>query len=436
MTPITKADIERLRQRIERVKGGRMEPSPAPAHPDAEESLYPRFDDEPPERYAAEESLDGEVRENAYGKYFVSERLYPIHKSHGSYEIARLAEMPGSWLEKITKGEILPHDPERWVFLDTETTGLAGGTGTCAFLIGVGTIEPDGFRVRLFFMRDYDEEAAMLWGLSEFLRNYDVLVTYNGKSYDAPLVETRYRLRRLPNPLDRLQHLDLLHGARNLWKLRMESCRLVHLEREILGVERQGDLPGELIPYYYFEYLRTKQSFKLVPLFHHNVVDIVSLACLTGVVLPAFASPEDAALTHGQDLLGLARWLRRAGALETAVGIYQKAIDKGMMDNELFAALWETALIEKKRKEYSPMVEILSDLSQSPNPYQAKACVELAKYHERVAKNLPVALEHACRARALEPEADHERRCARLTRRVARAAKKEGVLFAAAAAGK
>lgn len=419
MTPITKVDIDRLRRRIEQIEGARMQPSETPRL-DAEADPERDADDYFPERYSTEDYLDGEERENVHGKYWVQERLYPNHQRHGSFEISRLAEMPGEWLEKISKGDLVRKPPERWAFLDTETTGLSGGTGTCAFLVGVGVIEPEGFRVRLFFMRDYDEETAMLAGLVEFLEGYDVLVTYNGKSYDAPLLETRFRLRRVANPLPRLQHLDLLHGARSLWKLRMESCRLAHLEYEVLGVERQGDLPGELIPYYYFEYLRNKQAFKLVPLFHHNVVDIVSLACLTGVVLPAFDSPEEAQLHHGEDFLGLARWLRRTGAAEEATAVYRRAVDQGMRDPDLFAALWERALLEKKQKAYPAMLELLEDLAQSHNDFQACAQVELAKHYERVVKDLPRAREHARQAFDLAPEEPQQRRLDRLERRIAK----------------
>jgi len=419
MTPITKVDIDRLRRKIERIEVGRMRPSET-ARQDAEADPERDADDYFPERYATEDYLDGEERENAHGKYWVQERLYPNHKRHGNYEISRLAEMPGEWLEKISKGDLVRKPPERWAFLDTETTGLSGGTGTCAFLVGVGVIDPEGFRVRLFFMRDYDEETAMLAGLVEFLEDYDVLVTYNGKSYDAPLLETRFRLRRIANPLPRLQHLDLLHGARSLWKLRMESCRLAHLENQILGVEREGDLPGEMIPYCYFEYLRNKQAFKLVPLFHHNVIDIVSLACLTGVVLPAFDAPKEAELDHGEDLLGLARWLRRSGAAEEAVDVYRRAVDQGMRDPDLFAALWERALLEKKRKAYPAMLELFKDLAGSHNDFQSRAHVELAKHHERITKKLTVALGHAQRAYELDPEEPQERRLTRLERRIAK----------------
>jgi len=418
MIPITKADIDRLRRRIDRIEGGRMEPLPRREMVETEEL---------PERYEAEKTLDGTEQVNEYGRYFLQERFFPLHKLHGGFEISKLTDMPGAWLEGISKGTIAACDPSRWVFLDTETTGLAGGTGTCAFLIGVGTIEPEGFRVRLFFMRDYDEEAAMLHGLTEFLDRYQVLVTYNGKSYDAPLLETRFRLRRLPVALDGLDHLDLLHGARSLFKLRMESCRLVHLEREILGMERQGDLPGELIPYYYFEYLRTKQAFKLAPMFHHNVMDIVSLACLTHVVLPAFASPEQADLRHGQDLLGLARWLKRAKQTDAAASLYRRAIQAGMYDHETFQALWEQALVEKKRRNHDAKAAILEDLVSTPNGYRAQACEELALHHERVSKNFARSLELTNQAIGMAPSDSLEKRKARLEKRLAKTA--SGGLF-------
>ena len=424
MTPITTADIERLRRRIERIEGGRMEPSPAPRAPTFEDFTYSELFAEPRvDHYDAEQCLDGQVIENELGSYFLAERFYPNHKLHGSFEISRLTAMPGHWLEGISKGEIPAVDSSRWAFLDTETTGLAGGTGTCAFLVGVGAIEPEGFRLRLFFMRDYDEEAAMLHALGEFLAGYEVLVTYNGKSYDAPLLETRFLLRRQPNPIHRMHHLDLLHGSRSLWKLRLESCRLIHLEYEILGMERQGDLPGELIPHYYFEYLRTRQAFKLVPMFHHNAMDIVSLACLTEVVLPSFAAPEEAALHHGADLLGLARWLRRSGDHAAAAALYRKALQADRADSELFAALWESALIERKRGCHEQKRDLLLDLSACRNPYQAQALTELSKHYERCQKDLSKALDAANQAADLDPNEKADRRIARLERRLARASK-------------
>src|SRR3954470_19768773 len=211
-----------------------------------------------------------------------------------------------------------------------------GGTGTYAFLIGVGSVDAEGFRLRQFFMRDYGEEASLLHRLSEHLARFDVLITYNGKSYDQPLLETRFRMSRARHPFDRMEHLDLLFGARRLWKLRLDSCRLVDLENQILGVEREGDLPGEMIPYCYFDFLRTRQAFKVVPIFHHNAIDILSLACLTAIVPFAFRRPEDAPLRHGPDFLGLARWLQKTGRNEEALRLFRRAITLGLPDPLLF----------------------------------------------------------------------------------------------------
>ena len=418
--------LKRLRRRVRRIE--RAKPRPL-ASPENRPNGFPKYiqdwprakpppahliDDMPegdPEHYDAEKLLDGEVCENDRGTYFLSERLYPSHQRHGSMEISHLAELPPEYLRGISRDEIPAVEPSRWAFLDTETTGLAGGTGTCAFLVGIGTVDEDGFRVRLFFMRDYDEEAAMLGAISEFLGGYDVLVTYNGKAYDSPLLETRYRLSRQKFPIERMHHLDLLHGARRLWKQRLESCRLVDLEYEILGVERQGDLPGELIPYYYFEYLKTRQAFRLVPLLHHNVIDIVSLACLTAVVLPAFDSPVQADLRHGADLLGLARWLRRNGEDETALQLYRRAIGKHMSEDCLFSALWESAMLEKRRGNRETMAGLLADVTEVRNAHQLSAFEELAKHYEHHEKNYQRALAMTDAAVAIDssPELLHRK---------------------------
>jgi uncharacterized protein YprB with RNaseH-like and TPR domain len=237
--------------------------------------------------------MSGEVVRTVHGEHFETEKLWERHRRHGSVDISDLADLPVDLLDPLSDGAIPRVHPTKWAFLDTETTGLAGGTGTYAFLIGVGSIDASGFRLRQFFMRDYGEEASLLHRLSEYLAPFDVLITYNGKAYDQPLLETRFRMVRSRHPFDRMEHLDLLFGARRLWKLRLDSCRLVDLENRILGVERQGDLPGEMIPYIYFEFLRTQHAFRLVPIFHHNAIDILSLACLTAIVPSTFVRKKE-----------------------------------------------------------------------------------------------------------------------------------------------
>jgi len=188
-----------------------------------------------PRRWHIDEWMPGEEIETGHGKHFEAETFYARHRRHGSADIGSLAELPPDLLETISNGSVRDIPPREWAFLDTETSGLAGGTGTCAFLVGVGRITPEGFRVRQFFMRDHGEEASVLDALTRHLAPFRVLITYNGRAFDQPLLETRYRLNRARHPFDRLEHLDLLYGARRLWKLRFDSCRLVELEQQVLG---------------------------------------------------------------------------------------------------------------------------------------------------------------------------------------------------------
>ncbi|HUJ22391.1 MAG TPA: ribonuclease H-like domain-containing protein [Bryobacteraceae bacterium] len=366
-----------------------------------------------------EEIISGQVMETSHGAHFETERVYERHRRHGCVGFADLVDLPATLLAAISEGAVAEAHPTRWAFLDTETTGLAGGTGTYAFLIGVGSIDAAGFRVRQFFMRDYAEEASLLAALASYLERFDVLITYNGKAYDQPLLETRYRMVRSRPPFARLEHVDLLFGARRLWKLRLQSCRLVDLENQILGVERQGDLPGELIPYYYFEYLRMRQAFRLVPIFHHNAMDIVSLACLTAIVPAAFESPAGAALRHGADVIGLARWLTAAGRNEEALGLYRRAVELGLPDALLFRTLAEVGAMEKRLGRDTAAQEVFTDLAASPNPYRAHAFQELAKYYEHRERDYAKALEMTRRAREIEDSGELERRGARLERRLA-----------------
>ena len=354
---------------------------------------------EPDSAAFVEELLTGEVIETPLGKHFETEKLYPRHQRYGSYEISDLIELPPDFLDSLSDGLIPSAHPTTWAFLDTETTGLAGGSGTCAFLIGVGSIDEEGFRVRQFFMRDYCEEPSMLHSLSAYLARFDVLVTYNGRSFDQPLLETRYTMSRARHPFGSMSHLDLLYGARRLFRLRLESCRLVNLEYQILGLEREADVPGELIPYYYFEYLRSRHAFRLIPIFHHNVLDIVSLACLTGLIPAAFKDPENLQVRHGADLLGLARWLQAAGRLEEAHRLIRRAVDLGLGDQHLFRALFEAGMLEKKLGLMDAAIATFTDLSLSPNPWCARACEELAKHYEHREKNYRMALECVLAAR-------------------------------------
>ncbi|HEY1497247.1 MAG TPA: ribonuclease H-like domain-containing protein [Candidatus Solibacter sp.] len=398
-----------LRRRIARVDRKYAPPAP-PARP----RLRPGGE-------FIEELLSGEVVTTPLGQHFETEKLWENHRRHGSVYISDLAELPEDLLDPLSDGAVPSSHPTKWAFLDTETTGLAGGTGTYAFLIGVGSIDAGGFRLRQFFMRDYDEEASLLHRLSEHLAQFDVLITYNGKSYDQPLLETRFRMSRARHPFDRMQHLDLLFGARRLWKLRLESCRLVELEHRILGVERQGDLPGEMIPYVYFDFLRSQKAFQVVPIFHHNALDILSLACLTAIVPFAFRSPADAAFGHGADHIGLARWLLQAERQEEALRLFRRALEMGLPDDLLFRTMWDVALLERRMGRHDAALAMVTELTVSRNPYRVKAFAELAKHYEHREKNYAMALEMTLSALAIEDTPEIRRREQRLKLRITRA---------------
>ena len=347
---------------------------------------------------AVEAWLGGETIETAHGKHFETEKLYERHRRHGSADVGSLAELPEDLLAAISGGAAPLGPPTEWAFLDTETTGLAGGSGTCAFLVGIGRITPEGFRVRQFFMRDYCEEASLLDAVARHLEPFRVLITYNGRSFDQPLLETRYRLNRSRPPFAKLEHLDLLYGARRLWKLRYESCRLVDLENQVLGFERNGDVPGALIPYLYFEYLRTGRAARLLPVFHHNATDILTLACLTGIVPLAFKDPENLPFQHGAEIAGIARWLREAGELEQSRALFRRAVSinkpgAGMPDDLTFRTLWDLAALERKLDAEAQAVNIWNDLAAVRNPFQILALQELAKHYEHREKDLARALE-------------------------------------------
>lgn len=398
-----------LRKRVARIDRKYAESPPTPPQP---VSSRPR-----PARYFVENWLSGEEVVTAHGAHFETERLYDRFRRHGSLDISDLAELPCDLLDAISDGGVPSCDPSEWAFLDTETTGLAGGAGTYAFLIGVGRITPEGFRVRQFFMREHGEEPSLLSALTEHLSHFKVLITYNGRTYDQPLLETRYRMARFRAPFDALPHLDLLHGTRRLWKLRFDSCRLVDLENQILGVEREGDLPGEMIPYVYFEYLRTGEAFHLVPILHHNAMDILTLACLTGVVPWAFRSPEQARLTHGAEMVGLGRWFRRAEQNERALELFRRAIDLGLRDELLFKTMWDIAALEKKCGREDAAMSVFTDLASSRNPLRVAALEELAKFYEHREKNYSMALEMTRSALAFIDTPELRKRESRLAKR-------------------
>lgn len=415
MQRITQGDIDALRRRMH-LRDERPSSGPPEQRP-------PQDARQGPSIHALNRGIEGAEQVTSLGRFLLQEHFYPNERSHGSVQIGCLQNLPCDAMHDIVGERLRSTDAKRWVFLDTETTGLAGGTGTCAFLVGIGMIEDSGFRVQLYFMRDFDEEHAMLDALAQTLAQYDTVITFNGKAFDVPLLETRYRLKRLGNPFRGMGHVDLLHPARRLWKERLGSCRLTNLESHVLGVERQGDIPGALIPQCYFDYLRSGDGSKLAAVFHHNVLDIVSLACVNSVLLTIFASPNRASLRHGQDIRGLARWLNKLGKEGQALALYRTAIRSGLPRRDLFAALWETAQIERRAGHHEEQVQLLRDLARVSAMHRAAAFVELAKHYEHRLKDYALALKMTRNAQRHAPSEELCHRERRILRKLSATAK-------------
>ena len=224
--------------------------------------------------------LHGKEVETPFGPCYVIEEKWPLTKRHGNWTLKEAFNGEYTnlglfgWLQE-------PFKLQEALFLDTETTGLAGGTGTYAFLVGLGYFSSAHFVVKQLLMRDYNEELALLYLLDQELKGKDTLVSFNGKTFDLPLLQTRFTISRLGfEGAGKKKHVDLLHMARRLWKHKLDSCSLSSLETHILGVERIDDIPGVEIPGRYFEFLQTGNGSLLKNIVEHNVIDIVSMATL------------------------------------------------------------------------------------------------------------------------------------------------------------
>ena len=280
-------------------------------------------------------------------------------------------------------------DPRQWLFLDTETTGLAGGTGTYAFLVGIAWWDAGGLQVEQFFMREHSEEHALLVALAERLAERRVLVTFNGKSFDWPLLETRYRMTRTIRPPTPRAHLDLLHPARNLWRLRLGSVRLAELEKHVLGWNRGADVMSELIPEIYFNFVRGGPAEPLVPVFHHNQMDLRGLAGLSGRILSLLAEPEsDGPSANRMDALemyGVSRICERRGQAKRARNLYQRSIASELPPATDRAARRSLARLAKREGDLTTARELWEGMLGASKE-GLEAYEQLAIYYEHHAR--------------------------------------------------
>ena len=292
------------------------------------------------------------------------------------------------------------NDPSKWLFLDTETTGLSGGTGTYAFLVGMAWWDAGGLQVEQLFLRDFCQEHSLLQELSNRLAERPVLVTFNGKTFDWPLLENRFTMTRSIRVPRLAAHLDLLHPARALWKLRLGSVRLVELERHVLEAEqlgwnREDDVLSALIPQFYFDYLRGGSAQPLAGVVRHNQLDLRGLAALSTKMCSLLDTREkENEEMHSLDLFGLSKFLHKRGERERAHTACAKALKTGLPAEYRPRATRELAMIVKQRGDAEGARILWEELVGDPQDGML-ACEKLAIHFERSAKDCGRAEEFA-----------------------------------------
>lgn len=351
----------------------------------------------PEEEDALSRLVGAAISTNHYGEHVAVSNWYstPEFVEASSNTLDLLCRSRDEELSKRTLEAI--SDPMKWLFLDTETTGLSGGTGTYPFLIGLAWWDSGGLQVEQLFMRDFNEEHSILHELSVRLAERPVLVTFNGKSFDWPLLENRFTMTRAIKTPKLAAHLDLLHPSRALWKLRLGSVRLVELERHVvdaprLGWHRDEDVLSSMIPQHYFDYIRGGPAEPLAAVIRHNQMDLRGLAAILARIDGLLAASERADQdVESLDLFGLSRFLHKRGERDRAHSACSQALDLGLPAEHRPKARRELAQHAKRRGDYEHAVSLWNELAaesaaaneESEMLDAIHACEQLAMYHER-----------------------------------------------------
>jgi len=345
--------------------------------------------------------VTGSFIPTAEGEIFVARHTYDMDHQHGDYSLEDIADLEEKDLRILSTGSAqVNFELDRTLFLDTETTGLAGGSGTAAFLIGIGYFYENKYVVEQFFMRDFNEEASMLKLLAEKAANFDTIVTFNGRSFDLPLLETRMILNRIDPVLSRFRDVDLLHSARRIWGLRLSDCRLGTLEREVLGFQRaEDDIPGSLIPGIYFDYLKFGNADRLDKVFYHNEKDVVSMVGLLHSEHRHLTNPTNEKEMKPLDLYQMGKFFERSRDWTMALACMEKAAPE-LEDGYRIDSLIRLSMIHKKNGRWTEAVGIWKDLVSEVNHFSLQPFVELAKYFEHKEKEFEVALNYSTNALA------------------------------------
>jgi uncharacterized protein YprB with RNaseH-like and TPR domain len=396
-------DIRDKLARLDSTRPSRQQETPAVDSADALEEWIAQIQHELQLKVLQEEKSFILLKENYYPLYH--DELFPALRESG-FQVNALTRISGDLPE--TSWNL-----KQALFIDTETTGLAGGAGTYAFLIGTGHLELDHIVVRQYLLPDFSHEWLMLKHIEQALQSFQFTVSFNGKSFDIPLLKNRYILNRMISVLEEIPHLDLLHAARRIWKIRLPACDLQSLEQHILGKNRVGDIPGEMIPHIYFEFIRKRDALLLRDVLEHNYHDIVNMILLT-LKISAICETPLRHLQHREDLYSLARYFYQTKRYRETTALLEEAVAgvSPSRDHFINDAVFLLAMSYKKLGDSKAAKQHLSGLLNR-QVLHPSVIEELAKFYEHEDKDYACAgevvakgLQYLEMLRQLEPRSE------------------------------
>lgn len=380
--------------------------------------------------YEIDSVVEGLYLDTRLGDVFVAEKCFTADYLHGSSAI--LCSSSFSLISQWANDPRIADLPlSALAFLDTETSGLSGGTGTYAFLVGAARFIDGQFVLKQFFMRDPAEEAALLEGLADFLAPARALVTFNGRAFDAPILVTRYLMNRMPVPFKGYSHIDLLPLARRLWRDRLESRALKYLEEHVLGMRRTSEeVPGYQIPWLYADYLRERDARPLAGVFYHNAMDVVAMAALLTHMNEIITNPYEGRVAHGLDFIALGKLFEDLGLAEEAARLFERGLQHEITEPDFKAALMRLSILQKRRGDLEEALRLWKQAAEAGHIY---AHIEIAKYYEHKRRDVKsalawtrTALEHLQQTSSMS---SHERNhwLEEISHRLARLERKDGI---------
>jgi uncharacterized protein YprB with RNaseH-like and TPR domain len=339
-------------------------------------------------KFQIENVVKGEWLHDQLGDIYHVKENFDQSYQHG--RITFTTEFPFSKVLQVTaiqKENIALKD---FLFIDTETTGLSGGTGTMAFLVGMGYFEENRFVIDQYFLDDPSSEMSLMNVISNRLKEFKLIISFNGISFDIPLLKTRFVINRIESSLAQMDHLDLLHLSRKLWKLRLTSLRLRDIENEILFFKREEEeVPGWLVPQIYFDFIRDRDARPLKGVFYHNRMDVLSLAVILNYISELMNDPLADENTSNLDILSIARIFEKYGHLQESSILYQSSLEKGLPENLSAKLLWRFGVICKQHNNTNLALKFWQ-LAYERGEYLAP--IEISKYYEHMIKDYPSAI--------------------------------------------